>query len=717
MAPRRRTGRNAGAAATLAVLLAAQAGLPAARAEGVAAAGPGAAAVTPPPAITTIPDAPQDPSKDTARQNAPKDATRAGIDVLTPGSDGFKPVTVAPDPADAPKPAAATEPARPDAAPAQPASLPGNAAPAETSPAPAEAAVPALPPPAPGDPVAEVVAARLADPNFTLIRRLNTKQREAMQAFYALGAFKSVWLTETGWSDAAKAVIARLQAAGEDGLDPLAYPIPLLDPPHAKPADRAEADLKLSAAAVLYARDARGGRIEPSRLSRFITPKLDLPSADAVLTRLTPAGSGAGGLLQAYNPGQPGYLALKAKLASLRAQQPNRAVPMVRLPKGPALKTGMRDPRVPLIRARFGLGGATDATAYDEGVATAVASFQRQRGMKASGVLDPATVAALAGPAPDRQEADLLANMERWRWMPTDLGRTHVFVNIPEYKVRVIRDGRVLDEARVIVGKPDSPTPIFSGEMTYAVVNPSWTVPPSILKSQFLPGLARDPNYAARLGYQVVKRGNGIAIRQPPGERNALGFIKFMFPNDHAVYLHDTPNRSLFSRSERALSHGCVRVDDPFRFAQVVLGPRWPTERLKTLIGKGERTVMLPEKLPVHLAYFTLEADGSGPLRSLPDLYGINARVKVALGLSTEALPPEAGHKPKVAGSRPAATPPGHPGAAPRPHRDLAQQQQAAPRQSPRRPVATATEPVEPAAVQPAPDYFGETGAIRRGWW
>ena len=246
------------------------------------------------------------------------------------------------------------------------------------------------------------------------------------------------------------------------------------------------------------------------------------------------------------------------------------------------------------------------------------------------------------------------------------------------------------------------------------MVNPSWTVPPSILKSQFLPGLARDPNYAARLGYQVVKRGNGIAIRQPPGERNALGFIKFMFPNDHAVYLHDTPNRTLFSRSERALSHGCVRVDDPFRFAQMVLGPRWPTERLKGLIGKGERSVMLPEKIPVHLAYFTLEADGTGALRSLPDLYGVNARVKVALGLSNEALPPEAGHKPKVA--KPAGTPSGAPAAAPRRDRDLAQQQ-AAPRPAPRRPVATATEPQEPAVVQPAPDYFGETGAIRRGWW
>ncbi|WP_205825030.1 L,D-transpeptidase family protein [Methylobacterium terricola] len=671
MAPRRRTGRNAGAAATLAVLLAAQSGLPGARAEGVApATGAAVASVPAPgssaPAITTIPDTP------------------------------------------APTEAAAPAKAAPEAVPVQPAALPGAPmpAPADAPAAPVESAAPALPPPAPGDPVAEAVAARLADPNASLIRRLTTKQREAMQAFYALGAFKSVWLTETGWSDAAKAVIARLQAADEDGLDPLAYPIPLLDPPHAKPADRAEADLKLSAAAVLYARDARGGRLEPSRLSRFITPKLDLPGADAVLTRLTPAGSNAGALLQAYNPAQAGYLALKAKLAALRTQQPNRAVPMVRLPKGPALKTGMRDPRVPLIRARFGLSGASDATAYDEGVATAVSSFQRERGLKASGVLDPATVAALAGTAPGKQEADLLANMERWRWLPADLGRTHVFVNIPEFKVRVVRDGRILDESRVIVGKPESPTPIFSGEMTYAVVNPSWTVPPSILKSQFLPGLARDPNYAARLGYEVVRRGNGIAIRQPPGERNALGFIKFMFPNDHAVYLHDTPNRSLFSRTERALSHGCVRVDDPFRFAQVVLGPRWPTERLKTLIGKGERTVMLPEKLPVHLAYFTLEADSTGSLRSLPDLYGVNARVKVALGLSTEALPAEAGQKPKPA--------PKPPTAAPHPHRDVAE---GAPRPAPRRPVANATVPDEPAVVQPAPDYFGETGAIRRGWW
>ena len=188
-----------------------------------------------------------------------------------------------------------------------------------------------------------------------------------------------------------------------------------------------------------------------------------------------------------------------------------------------------------------------------------------------------------------------------------------MLVNVPEFRLRVFRDGRKRDEARVIVGKPDSRTPLFSGLMEYAVVNPSWYVPPSILKTM-LPKIA---SYGGSTwgGYEIVRRGGHVSLRQPPGEKNALGFIKFMFPNQHAVYLHDTPNRSLFSRSERALSHGCVRVDDPFRFADIVL-PNWTEERLKKLVGKGERTIRLEHKLPVHLAYFTAYR---GRCRQLPD--------------------------------------------------------------------------------------------------
>jgi murein L,D-transpeptidase YcbB/YkuD len=232
-----------------------------------------------------------------------------------------------------------------------------------------------------------------------------------------------------------------------------------------------------------------------------------------------------------------------------------------------------------------------------------------------------------------RLESDILANMERWRWLPSELGERYVAVNIPEFRLRLMEGSQLVHTTRVITGKPDSPSPVFSGVMEYAVVNPSWYVPPSILKKDFLPKLAEDPGYAERQGYQVVRRGNAISVRQPPGERNALGFIKFMFPNGHAVYLHDTPNRSLFSSTRRAFSHGCIRVENPFLLADFVLGHEWSEQRLKKLIGRGERTIFLPKKLPVHLTYFTLSVDETGELRSFDDIYGHDRRVRQALGL------------------------------------------------------------------------------------
>ncbi|KQU21365.1 peptidoglycan-binding protein [Methylobacterium sp. Leaf94] len=502
------------------------------------------------------------------------------------------------------------------------------------------------PPPLPTDPQAAAIATRLADPT-PLLFRLSTKDREAIQAFYALGAFKPVWIVDGALTPAAKSAAARLASAGEDGLAASAYPVPVLGTQGATEAQIADADLKLSAAVVLYARDARGGRIHLANLSRLITPVLDLPAPDAVLARIASGGASAGSLLQGYNPAQSGYLSLKARLAVLRGNGQTPSAAGVHLPPGPVLKLGMTDPRVPALRRRFGLETRTAGTLdagpgnpefYDAGVVAAVTAFQRARGLAPNGTLTLQTVSALSRPESaartDDAEAALIVNMERWRWLPSDLGRDYVMVNIPEFRLRVVRDGRQRDEARVIVGKTESPTPIFSGMMEYAVVNPSWNVPPSILKNEFLPGLARDPNYAARRGYEVVYRNGNVSVRQPPGERNALGFIKFMFPNNHAVYLHDTPNRTLFSSAHRALSHGCVRVEDPFRFADAVLPEAWSSERLKKLIGKGERQIRLSEKLPVHLAYFTMSVDEAGTVRTLPDLYGYDSRMKIALGLS-----------------------------------------------------------------------------------
>jgi len=475
----------------------------------------------------------------------------------------------------------------------------------------------------------------LADDAAMRDLRLNRRDREALTAFYAQAERPLLWMENGAWSPAAHAVMDRLKAADEDGLDPADYPLPRTSlNKDSAPAQWAEADLKLSVAVVRYARDARGGRIEPSRLSPLVTPKLDLPEIENILAAVS-SSRDAGAALAAYHPPHPGYQALKARLAQLRANHPSQ--PSVRVPKGPSLRVGMTDPRVPLIRARFNLAkGEENQTVYDERLASAVAAFQREKGLPTTGVLTPQTVAALSGPSVAQREAELIANMERWRWLPADLGSRHIFVNVPEFRLRLVDAGSVVHQTRVIVGKQETQTPIFSENMKYLVVNPSWTIPPSIMKKEILPALASDPTYAERKGYRIIRKGDRITVQQPPGERNALGFVKFMFPNQHSVYLHDTPNRNLFSASRRAFSHGCVRVDQPFQLAEEVLGQdgKWTEAKLRGLIGKGERYVYLDRPLPVHLTYFTLAVDEKGELQTFEDIYGLNRKVRAALNLS-----------------------------------------------------------------------------------
>ncbi|MGO4388166.1 murein L,D-transpeptidase [Microvirga sp. 2YAF29] len=474
----------------------------------------------------------------------------------------------------------------------------------------------------------------LADDATTRQMRLGKKERESLTAYYAQAEKPLAWVHDGAWTPAAQAVAARLKDADEDGLVSADYPLPDFRlRKDASPTQWAEADLKLSASVIRYARDARGGRIEPSRLSALATPKLELPEAGEVLAKVSIA-KDAGAALATYNPPHEGYRALKERLAKLRANHPSQ--PSVRLPKGPTLRVGMKDPRVPLIRARFNLTKDSNETVYDERVASAVAAFQKEKGLPTNGVLNAQTVAALSGPSVAAREAELIANMERWRWLPQDLGSRHIMVNVPEFRLQFLDNGRTVHQTRVIVGKEQSQTPIFSESMKYLVVNPSWTIPPSIMKKEILPGLAQDPYYAARKGYKVIRRGNNISVQQPPGERNALGYVKFMFPNNHAVYLHDTPNRNLFSAARRAFSHGCVRVDKPFELADEIFAKdgKWTGEKLRGLVGKGERYVNLSQPLPVHLTYFTLAVDEKGELKSFNDLYGLDRKVRAALNLA-----------------------------------------------------------------------------------
>lgn len=462
------------------------------------------------------------------------------------------------------------------------------------------------------------------------------RRRDAAQvaAFYAERDFAPLWQDAAGWTPAARPVLEKLKTAADDGLDLRAYPLPMLD--RADAAERARADFALSLAAAAYARQATGARVEPARISRLITARPEVVSVEAALSAVSGAGADAGARLAAFNPQDAGYVALRAKLAELRRSTP---IARDRIPQGPLLKVGMSDPRVPLIRQRFGLSPDMDAGAnpivYDTKLASLVADFQRENGLKPSGALTPRTVAALSGDEPGRLEATILANMEIHRWLPRALGPDRIEVNVPAYALTLYRDGEVAHRARVIVGKPDSQTPIFSDRMRFLIVNPYWNVPESIISNEMLPKLAADPTYLQRQGYEVSERRGKLIVRQPPGERNALGRIKFMFPNDHAVYLHDTPARGKFSAARRAFSHGCVRVDQPFKLAEMVLGPQngWSEARVRKMIGGKERTVDLPAPLPIHLQYFTAVVDEKGELKLYDDIYGHAHRVKQALGL------------------------------------------------------------------------------------
>ncbi|MBM6594951.1 L,D-transpeptidase family protein [Microvirga pudoricolor] len=557
-------------------------------------------------------------------------------DIGLPEPPAPAPVSIEAAAAPQPAEAAVQDPAIPEVTPAPVTITAQDAAPKAASP---EIVLPDMPPAAvvftATDWLRAAMTQVLADETFVKSLRLDSKNTRALTAYYAETSAPALWTKGGAWNPGALALAGTIRNAAEDGLDPTDYPLPDMGAPRGwNDKAWAEAELKLSAAAVRYARDARGARINPARLSNLVAPSMSVPDAGEVLASLA-SSKNPGITLNAYNPPQLGYQALKARLARLRENRVTR--PMVNVPRGPILKVGMRDPRVPLIRARFNLGPAGgDETAYDERVASAVADFQKKEGLPTNGNLNAQTIAALGGPSPARLEGDLVANMERWRWLPRDLGQKHIMVNVPEYRLRLSDSGRVVHQTRVIVGKAESQTPIFSETMKYLVVNPSWTVPPSILKKEFLPGLAADPSYAARRGYKVIRRGNSISVQQPPGERNALGWVKFMFPNNYAVYLHDTPNRNLFNAEKRAFSHGCVRVDQPFELAEEIIGAQgWPEKKLRGLIGKGERYIHLKEPLPVHLTYFTLSVDEDGNTRSFDDIYGLHRKVRSALGLDS----------------------------------------------------------------------------------
>jgi murein L,D-transpeptidase YcbB/YkuD len=432
-----------------------------------------------------------------------------------------------------------------------------------------------------------------------------------------------LWITDGKANARATAAIGYLRHVDADGLDPADYPVPNFVT-LSTPADLADAEIKLTTAVVTYAHHASVGRVHWSRVSPDIEYSTPAAEPGDVLAAIAGA-SDVGGTLDSYEPQTPGYRALKAKLAEIHGGKIDKSKPPIA--SGPVLKVGMQDERVPALRERLGVAG-NDGNTYDKTLAEAVKKFQQQHDLSATGTLGAATLDALNGrPQPDHVTDIILANMERWRWMPHRFPDTYVIVNLPDFTLRVMHNGKQLWTTRIVIGKPEMPTPIMTADMKYITVNPTWNVPPSIVNREYLPALAQDPTVLERMGLRVDYGRDGVHIWQPPGDKNALGRIRFNFPNKFLVYQHDTPDKYMFANDKRAFSHGCMRVQDPAHYAEVLLslvrpGDGYTADRIRHMFGPNETDIQFPTFIPVNLTYQTAFVDDAGKLELREDVYG-----------------------------------------------------------------------------------------------
>jgi L,D-transpeptidase YcbB len=490
------------------------------------------------------------------------------------------------------------------------------------------------------------------EPNLPLPIR---QRHEALQAYYQTYGGELLWLG----SNRASAFISRLKNAEADGLDPNDYPSKQLATlsaggPSTDKRGFAIIELYFSAAFLEYASDLKVGRFLPSKIdpSFFIEGRaIDQLSALKSLERADSIDH----FFDKWQPPGRNYAALRTALAQHRAIAAKGGWSAV--PLGDPIRPGTTDPRVPAIRARLSLTeGATQVTAaeaqvYNNALVEAVKRFQASQGLDVDGVIGSTTIVAMNVPVQERINSIILA-MERLRWMPEDLGQQHLIVNIAGFELRRINAGEIEERMAVVVGKPYHRTPVFSDRIRFLEFNPYWNVPPDIAIKEELPTLRSNAAGRAAQGFEAV-RGDQVVdvrsvdwasvgagrfpyqLRQRPGTNNALGRVKFMFPNPHNVYLHDSPAHNLFGRSVRAFSHGCIRLSRPLELAEQVLrvgGVKgWTKERIDDVVASAKTTVVnLREPLPVHITYLTAWVD-DGVANFRQDIYGHDAKLLAAL--------------------------------------------------------------------------------------
>ena len=494
----------------------------------------------------------------------------------------------------------------------------------------------------------------------TLDRQVADAQvRTAVRAFYAETGDTLAWSRNKPTS-AAEAALAALASAGRHGLAPEDYQLSALRAERDLLARAAEPqrgnalavfDLRLTSALIRLGRDVAVGRHDPRRIDSRWKPQRTMPPLGALLAA---SRADVAGWLETVQPRHAEYVALMGGLAALEGAQSKGGFPAV--PRA-RLKPGGSHPAVAVLRRRLAASGdlgdaSKEGTRYDAALKAALGVFQEHHGLPPTGRLDARTLAALNVPLPDRI-AQVTLNLERWRWLPDDLGERHFRVNIPYFHLEAWEKGRLALDIRAVVGKQDNQTPVFSDRMTHVVLSPYWNIPPTIAADETVPAVANDPEFLSRQNIEVVRiAGNqatvvdpetldwddppaleGLRFRQRPGSDNALGQVKFMFPNVHNVYVHDTPAVTLFGRLGRAFSHGCIRVEEPVALARYVLRDqsRWTPDAITHAMHAGTEThVKLREAIPIHIVYFTAWVDGDGGLHFRDDVYGLDARQRAS---------------------------------------------------------------------------------------
>jgi len=491
------------------------------------------------------------------------------------------------------------------------------------------------------------------DPNLPLPIR---QRHDALQAYYQTFGGELLWLGSTR----ANSFLSRLTNAEADGLDPNDYPGKQLASlsaggPSTGKRGLAIIELYFSAAFLEYASDLKVGRFLPSKIDPdfFIEARtIDQLSA---LKSLEQADS-VDRFFDGWQPADRRYAELRTVLGKYRALAAKGGWSTI--PLGDGIRPGMTDPRVPAIRARLSLTDAAKnevtanaAQVYDNSLVEVIKRFQARQGLDADGVIGSTTIVAMNVPVKERINSIILA-MERLRWMPEDLGQQYLIVNIAGFELRRINGNQVEEQMAVVVGKPYHRTPVFSDRIRFLEFNPYWNVPPDIAIKEELPTLRSNPGGLAAQGFEAV-RGDQVVdlrsvdwssvgagrfpyqLRQRPGTNNALGRVKFMFPNPHNVYLHDSPAHSLFGRNVRAFSHGCVRLSRPLELAEQVLrvgGVKgWTKDRINDVVASAKTTVVnLRDPLPVHITYLTAWVD-EGAANFRQDIYGHDAKLLAAL--------------------------------------------------------------------------------------